>query len=136
QHTWKYDEPYFNNMWNFLYEGVNATNRLIFQFNKAVDAGTADPELAASFIAELKVLRALYYYWLLDNFGNVPIVKSFADAPEHPSQPSQNFAEGRQAVFDFVESSILADRKSTRLNSSHVSISYAVFCLKKKTYNK
>src|SRR5699024_12360162 len=26
----------------------------------------------------------------------------------------------------------LADRKSTRLNSSHVSISYAVFCLKKK----
>src|SRR5699024_11871370 len=28
-----------------------------------------------------------------------------------------------------------ADRKSTRLNSSHVSISYAVFCLKKKNVN-
>src|SRR5699024_3298629 len=27
------------------------------------------------------------------------------------------------------------DRKSTRLNSSHVSISYAVFCLKKKTHH-
>src|SRR5690606_42120495 len=27
---------------------------------------------------------------------------------------------------------VLADRKSTRLNSSHVKISYAVFCLKKK----
>src|SRR4051812_49667904 len=27
----------------------------------------------------------------------------------------------------------LQDRKSTRLNSSHMSISYAVFCLKKKT---
>src|SRR5690606_40578833 len=27
------------------------------------------------------------------------------------------------------------DRKSTRLNSSHVKISYAVFCLKKKKYN-
>src|SRR5690606_40052768 len=27
---------------------------------------------------------------------------------------------------------IIADRKSTRLNSSHVKISYAVFCLKKK----
>src|SRR5690625_6403647 len=27
------------------------------------------------------------------------------------------------------------DRKSTRLNSSHVAISYAVFCLKKKTYS-
>src|SRR5437588_1648299 len=28
---------------------------------------------------------------------------------------------------------VLADRKSTRLNSSHTVISYAVFCLKKKT---
>src|SRR5699024_1332423 len=30
---------------------------------------------------------------------------------------------------------ITGDRKSTRLNSSHVSISYAVFCLKKKKYS-
>src|SRR5438270_7603670 len=29
-----------------------------------------------------------------------------------------------------------ADRKSTRLNSSHSQISYAVFCLKKKKHNK
>src|SRR5438874_4011966 len=28
------------------------------------------------------------------------------------------------------------DRKSTRLNSSHVEISYAVFCLKKKRYDR
>src|SRR5699024_12472402 len=32
-----------------------------------------------------------------------------------------------------VEADEPLDRKSTRLNSSHVSISYAVFCLKKKT---
>src|SRR5699024_12555054 len=32
----------------------------------------------------------------------------------------------------FYESKTDKDRKSTRLNSSHVSISYAVFCLKKK----
>src|SRR5699024_11538609 len=31
-----------------------------------------------------------------------------------------------------LSDTFLADRKSTRLNSSHVSISYAVFCLKKK----
>src|SRR5688572_31122192 len=30
------------------------------------------------------------------------------------------------------EGSIMGDRKSTRLNSSHSQISYAVFCLKKK----
>src|SRR5207249_5070446 len=32
--------------------------------------------------------------------------------------------------------SSVRDRKSTRLNSSHVSISYAVFCLKKKNHSK
>src|SRR5438067_6487329 len=41
------------------------------------------------------------------------------------------------SVNEFMRSRRLArvkqeDRKSTRLNSSHVSISYAVFCLKKK----
>src|SRR3712207_7814250 len=30
----------------------------------------------------------------------------------------------------------LSDRKSTRLNSSHANISYAVFCLKKKKNNR
>src|SRR5690625_875763 len=33
------------------------------------------------------------------------------------------------------ERSGILDRKSTRLNSSHVAISYAVFCLKKKNHN-
>src|SRR5690348_18204955 len=34
--------------------------------------------------------------------------------------------------FSVIVSGLHADRKSTRLNSSHPSISYAVFCLKKK----
>src|SRR5699024_11481590 len=38
-----------------------------------------------------------------------------------------------KAGATFHVSNINGDRKSTRLNSSHVSISYAVFCLKKKT---
>src|SRR5256885_8049229 len=38
-----------------------------------------------------------------------------------------NWSEGNQ--FIYVEN---LDRKSTRLNSSHLVISYAVFCLKKK----
>src|SRR5436305_11113591 len=36
------------------------------------------------------------------------------------------------AAFFQVDSLMVGDRKSTRLNSSHVRISYAVFCLKKK----
>src|SRR3712207_8315704 len=35
-------------------------------------------------------------------------------------------------VTDPAEFNNIADRKSTRLNSSHANISYAVFCLKKK----
>src|SRR5690349_22867087 len=42
-----------------------------------------------------------------------------AEPPEHEGLDSLSFPAG--------------DRKSTRLNSSHVEISYAVFCLKKKT---
>src|SRR5438876_372274 len=34
--------------------------------------------------------------------------------------------------FKFSFNTVIEDRKSTRLNSSHPSISYAVFCLKKK----
>src|SRR5699024_11401175 len=36
------------------------------------------------------------------------------------------------AVIQEAKIAVFGDRKSTRLNSSHVSISYAVFCLKKK----
>src|SRR5256885_12020238 len=49
---------------------------------------------------------------------------------------SMNFSEGisltrKGKLFEFTNSRFL-DRKSTRLNSSHLVISYAVFCLKKK----
>src|SRR6266699_6261088 len=37
-----------------------------------------------------------------------------------------------QGGSDWDLDALVADRKSTRLNSSHVRISYAVFCLKKK----
>src|SRR5690625_6384965 len=44
----------------------------------------------------------------------------------------QRFAELMAALPEVLE----IDRKSTRLNSSHVAISYAVFCLKKKNEKK
>src|SRR5690349_24231280 len=43
---------------------------------------------------------------------------------------------GANDAFKEIRGSVLIrDRKSTRLNSSHVEISYAVFCLKKKNSN-
>src|SRR5690625_6406073 len=41
-------------------------------------------------------------------------------------------ARGEGRILRLTDRSRWADRKSTRLNSSHVAISYAVFCLKKK----
>src|SRR5207249_7521154 len=45
---------------------------------------------------------------------------------------------GQRTIIEFKDGEKIwgLDRKSTRLNSSHVSISYAVFCLKKKKQNK
>src|SRR3712207_7824214 len=41
--------------------------------------------------------------------------------------------DGRRAAVEQLDVVVLVgDRKSTRLNSSHANISYAVFCLKKK----
>src|SRR5438067_10558374 len=46
---------------------------------------------------------------------------------------AQGLLRGAQLLGDQLSGALLGDRKSTRLNSSHVSISYAVFCLKKKS---
>src|SRR5690554_7734873 len=40
-----------------------------------------------------------------------------------------------RVLFASLVGTTIEDRKSTRLNSSHVRISYAVFCLKKKTHD-
>src|SRR5690348_18019253 len=44
--------------------------------------------------------------------------------------------EGMLGYVVLVDAEREEDRKSTRLNSSHPSISYAVFCLKKKKYDQ
>src|SRR5207253_5518660 len=46
---------------------------------------------------------------------------------------SVTFEGGSENLRWSLRPSATADRKSTRLNSSHVAISYAVFCLKKKS---
>src|SRR3712207_7130385 len=49
-----------------------------------------------------------------------------------PGAMSLTSANARTSVFGLVTAGVFGDRKSTRLNSSHANISYAVFCLKKK----
>src|SRR5438094_7142199 len=69
-----------------------------------------------------------------------PYTTLFRSGPAGTRQ--ERVAEGRQALHGLVRARCRSrsrggesgeDRKSTRLNSSHRTISYAVFCLKKKT---
>src|SRR5256885_12676657 len=55
-------------------------------------------------------------------FGDLPIAAQLKDF-------SRRLTEARG-----IPEPLIKDRKSTRLNSSHLVISYAVFCLKKKHY--
>src|SRR5580693_9906402 len=55
-----------------------------------------------------------------------PYTTLFRSRAAHPHVPAGLAGHGRRAT---------RDRKSTRLNSSHSSISYAVFCLNKKKHH-
>src|SRR5690606_40004746 len=54
------------------------------------------------------------------------------DALHHVSRHLVATVQGDVGLGDDAADGAVLDRKSTRLNSSHVKISYAVFCLKKK----
>src|SRR5262245_64923001 len=53
-------------------------------------------------------------------------------SPVPPATPSRSRAPARDSRAGFCRWRSVRDRKSTRLNSSHLGSSYAVFCLKKK----
>src|SRR3989442_11192536 len=54
---------------------------------------------------------------------------------EDPRWTNHLMAAIQYILGDLDAEDVLEDRKSTRLNSSHVRISYAVFCLKKKHHH-
>src|SRR5690625_7651152 len=71
--------------------------------------------------------------------------QSYVDHRALHSFPTRRSSDLRFARYPFATASaipapgctsVVKDRKSTRLNSSHVAISYAVFCLKKKKHNE
>lgn len=94
RHQYTPQDPKTIGAWNFLYAGVNNCNRVLATLEPV---GT---EASEAYIAELKALRAIYYYWLLDNFGNVPISID-ATAEEAPGNSS------REEVYAFVEQELL-----------------------------
>ena len=83
RHTTKPDDGGPGNTWSFLYKGVNTCNRVLADLEKKCTPS------ALKFIPELKALRAIYYYWLLDLFGNVPISTDFAATDPPPNNTSK-----------------------------------------------
>jgi len=133
RHEFKPTDPNVNNAWNFLYSGVNTCNRLIAQFTALKDAGNVDAALADKFIAELRTLRAMYYFWLMDTFGNVPLVTRF-DVPEG-FQPA---TEQRSKIYDFVVTELneavpLLDKKNDGTTYGRMNY-YAGKALQAKVY--
>src|SRR5688572_13426563 len=82
-------------------------------------------------IASIAFLGAIY---CAANFGG-SITAILINTPGDPSASATAY-DGYPMAARGEAGRALGDRKSTRLNSSHSQISYAVFCLKKKNYIK
>src|SRR5207248_9960959 len=74
---------------------------------------------------------------LIDAVGHAVAVRVEGSALRVHVHPGRGVGTLIDAVRHAVRVGVGRDRKSTRLNSSHRTISYAVFCLKKKkSYNR
>ena len=94
KHEWTKAHPKFKDMWNWAYAGVAMTNRGLFKLKVLEDS-----PVKANYQGQIRAMRALYYFLLMDSFGNIPLVTSFEDA----SAPS---TKKRAEVFSFLESEL------------------------------
>jgi len=98
EHKWTADEDNSSQAWTNAYAGITNCNRILYQIDAnllPITSGKAQIE------AELKVVRASFYWVLMDMFGGVPIITKF-DVPAGflPTQSS------RKEVYDFVVSEL------------------------------
>lgn len=92
-HTWNAFQSQPNALWNRTYGALNILNGAILNNKRGGNDQT---------VSELRALRTLYYYFLLDNFGNVPIVTE-VDVEAGNRTPQQ---QTRAEVFNFIESEL------------------------------
>jgi starch-binding outer membrane protein, SusD/RagB family len=98
QHTWTSSDFWIRLEWENLFQAIGYCNYFI---DNIEDRDLDDMELPISkeqMIAEVKMVRALHYYWALSNFRNIPIV-------EHIDQFNPPASSGAE-VFAFIESEI------------------------------
>lgn len=97
-HTFNSLQPHIETVWADCYTGINNCNRVIYQIESGKIPVTTGKDAT---IAELRALRALYYYVLCDNFGNVPLVTSYE--VKVGQLPTQNT---RKEVYDFISAEL------------------------------
>lgn len=93
QHRWDSHQGQPATLWYNAFNGINGVNRVLYQIDSGVVPVAASSKTGLE--SELRALRAYYYWLLLDNFGNVPIVTDFKSTTL-PTQAT------RQQVYDFV----------------------------------
>ena len=94
-------DSYVENTWATLYTGIYCANSFLegIELHKA-DYSEADQAKAEIYIAEAKVLRALYYFELVRWYGNIPLMKTTAQSALHPSEFKQN---NPVDIYEFIE---------------------------------
>ena len=96
-HSWNADHGPINGAWNAIFNGVGKANFTL----SVVNALPTPPANIANINAELKVLRAYYYYLGMDMFGKVPLVTDFNTDPSTIKND-----KSRSEIFDFIEKEI------------------------------
>jgi hypothetical protein len=97
-HTFNYDIDNINNAWNDISNGIGKCNLVLSTLESLSESNKpANPEQV---VAEIKVLRAYYYFMLTDMFGNVPLVTDFNTDPSKIEQKS------RKDIYAFLESEL------------------------------
>jgi hypothetical protein len=91
QHIWDNKTEAVAAMWGRFYDGIVQANKFIETYSFA-----KDKPIVAQAIAKAKILRAYYYYLLIDNYKDVPYVTSFLNAEQQPSKLD------RAAIFDSI----------------------------------
>ena len=97
--TFDPQDPQFNGSWIFLYQGALQANLVI----SAIQGSSLPEADKAVFLAELRTLRAYFYYQLTDAFGDVPLVTEESDPAD--TEPA---ATPRADVYNFVISELNA----------------------------
>ena len=63
-------------MWDYLYQVVMTCNDYLEIVGKYKSAHSSDADALDAYTAELRAVRAMYYFYLMDLFGNIPLVTS------------------------------------------------------------